>query len=116
MEIDYDGLKKYLCKLDKYDFRNQNVILEAHSIDDILFFGYKGEAQPEQIVDYGQCFMTDLVGGQLNIVKLTRRKYKTPTGRLVRARLIHTIIENCQKQFGTPINGYWVIPKQFIKY
>lgn len=67
------------------------------------------ELKPEQP------FLVDLNGNDLSVCILTRRKYKTQTGRLVSCRLDRTVIQNCRDTYGDYINGYWVIPKEFLK-
>jgi len=32
----------------------------------------------------------------------------------IKARFVTTIIEDCRSLYGTPLNGYWKIPSQFI--
>lgn len=113
MEIDFTKLEKHLKTLSyKDDFCNihSKKILEAHTIDDIINFGFSGSASSMQIVDFGEFFMTDILGNDLTVVKLTKRKYKTPKGRLVNAKIERIIISDCETQFGSCINGYWAIP------
>lgn len=69
----------------------------------------------QQIIQYGQPFLIDAIGNDLSVVVLSKRKYKLPTGRAIKAKFIETLVDNCQKQFGTPLNGYWIIPSQFIE-
>lgn len=120
-EIDYEGLKKYLESLNRSDIEtNWNKpeypkLKEAHAMNDIDFFKLHGKYPEETIVDYGTPFLLDAIGNDLSIVILSRRRYKLPTGRVIGAKFIKTIIDDCRKQYGTALNGYWVIPSQFIK-
>jgi len=59
-------------------------------------------------------FLVDALGNDLSICFLSRRKYKLPDGRVIRSKFYTTIIEDCRGLWGTPLNGYWVIPSQFI--
>ena len=113
MEINYEGLKKYLLALNGYDFGEE--LLEAATADELKRFGWVGNLYPEQVVEYGEYFLVDALGNDLTVVKLTRRKYKTPTGKLINYKIIKTIINDCRKIYGMPLNGYWIIPKRFIK-
>ncbi len=86
------------------------------AIDDIEFFKMDRSKIPsEQIIDYGMPFLVDILGNDLSVVFLTRKKYKLPTGRVVRAKFDATVISDCNKAYGTPLNGYWMIPNQFIE-
>ncbi len=84
-------------------------------MDDIEFFKKDLSKIPkDQIIHYGMPFLVDALGNDLSIVILSRRKYKLPTGRVIRAKYDSMNIDDCRKQYGTPLNGYWVIPQQFI--
>lgn len=113
--IDYIKLEKYLKSLTYKDFVNikmdSSIVKEAHTVDEILRFGYSGKIEKGSIVNYGEYFLVDVLGNDLTVVKLTRRKYKTPKGRMVKAKIIKTIIDDCKKQYGSCINGYFHIPK-----
>lgn len=121
-EIDYKGLEKYLESL-KYSEIETNwqkpenaKLIEGHSIDEINFFKTdKSKIPLEKVINYGEPFMVDALGNDLSIVILSKRKYKLPTGRTINAKFVTTIIEDCRKLFGTPLNGYWKIPIEFIK-
>lgn len=125
-KIDYKGLKDYLQSLKETDFRNadgrrgtniNNKIRKGTSIDDVLHFKKDTTKIPfSDVILYGQPFLVDLLGNDLSIAILTKRKYKTPKGRSVKAKYDATIIENCREVYGTPLNGYWIIPSQFITY
>lgn len=113
--IDYKKLEKYLKSLTYKDFVNikmdSSKVKEAHTVDDILRFGYSGKIEKETIVNFGEYFLVDILGNDLTVVQLTKRKYKTPNDRLVKAKIIKTIIEDCKQQYGSCINGYFHIPK-----
>ena len=114
-QIDYKKLEKYLKSLTYKDFVNirmdRSKVKEAHTVDDLSVFGYSGKIEKETIVNFGEYFLVDILGNDLTVVQLTRRKYKTPKGRMVRAKIIATIIDDCKKQYGSCINGYFHIPK-----
>ena len=114
MELDYKGLKEYLLSFKKEDFENGKV-LKAHTISDIKKNGVNEIMAAEQVVDYGEYFLVDILGNDLTVVQLTRRKYKIPDGRTVQCKIIKSIISDCRKEYGTPLNDCWVIPKQFIE-
>ncbi len=121
-EIDYKGLENYIKSL-KYSEIETNwqkpenaKLIEGHSIEEIEYFKTdKTKILPETIIQYGEPFMVDALGNDLSIVILSKRGYKLPTGRVIRAKFLTTIIEDCRSLFGTPLNGYWKIPSQFIK-
>ncbi len=120
-KIDYKGLEKYLKSLDYSEIEtnwqkpSNAKLIEGHSMDDISFFKIdKSKYSPESIINYGEPFMVDALGNDLSIVILARRKYKLPTGRAIHAKFVTTVINDCRKVFGTPLNGYWKIPSQFI--
>lgn len=120
-KIDYKGLENYLKSLNKDDIEttyrtpNNPKLISAETMDDIEFFNLdKSKIPLDKVVNYGEPFLVDILGNDISVVILSKRKYKTPNGRLVRAKYITTIIEDCTEVFGTPLNGYWIIPKQFI--
>lgn len=121
-KIDYNGLFDYLSNI-KYseiettwDKPTDAKLVEAHCMDDIEYFSIdKTKLLSNTIIDYGMPFLVDVLGNDLSIVILSRRKYKLPNGRVVQAKYVTTIIDDCRKVFGTPLNGYWTIPTQFIK-
>ncbi len=121
-EIKYKELSEYLKTLKETDFqrdsfsRNPNGIMKkGYAMDDIEFFKKDLSTIPtQQIINYGMPFLVDLTGNDLSVVILTKRKYKNPNGRLVRAKFDTTIVDDCRSLYGTPLNGYWMIPEQFI--
>ena len=68
----------------------------------------------ETVINYGEPFLVDALGNDLSIVILSKRGYKLPTGRVIKAKFVTTIIGDCRSLFGTPLNGYWKIPSQFL--
>jgi hypothetical protein len=121
-KIDYKGLEDYLKTLDRKeiegDFNKPEnpKLIEGHSILDIDYFKIDiNKYKPESIIQYGEPFLVDAIGNDLSIVILSRRKYKLPTGRAINAKFVTTIIDDCRAIYGTPLNGYWKIPSQFIK-
>ena len=125
-KIDFEGLKKHLESKVEKDFqradghRNHNPnaeIKSANAIDDIEHFKMdRSKIKFDTVINYGMPFLVDSLGNDLTIVQLTKRKFKNPNGRLMRAKHVKTIISDCRKIYGTPLNGYWVIPEQFISY
>ena len=106
-------LQEFLSKLKRDNFGIK--LKEAKSIDDIEFFKMDtSKLLYDQVINYGDYFLVDAIGNDLSVCELTRRKYKLPTGRVVKMKLKHTIISDCHKLYGTALNGYWVIPKEFI--
>ena len=112
--INFDKLRKYLKSLKYEDFKNINSdnskIKEAWTVDDVAKFGTHKKIEKNTLVNYGEYFLVDILGNDLTVVKLTKKKYKTPKGRLVKAKIILTIIDDCKKQYGSCINGYFHIP------
>ena len=119
-EVKYKELEAYLTSLPEKEFQNKmynpnGIIKEAELINDIEHFKIDvSKLDPAQIVNYGMPFMVDALGNDLSVCFLSRRKYKLTTGRVVSMKLGETVIDNCRKVFGTPLNGCWVIPSQFI--
>lgn len=117
-EIKYKELSEYLNSLKANDFdRHENIgiIKQGFAMDDIEFFKKDmDKIPPKQIIDYGMPFMVDIIGNDLSIVFLTKRKYKSPNGRVVQAKFDTTVVDDCRKIYGTPLNGYWIIPDEFI--
>jgi len=121
--IDYKGLEAYLKSLNyKTEIETtwnkpQNAkLIEGVAMDDIEFFNKdKSKIPLEKVIDYGTPFLVDALGNDLSIVILSRRKYRLPNGRAIRAKFVTTVIEDCRYIYGTPLNGYWKIPNEFIK-
>lgn len=118
-QIKYKELKQHLETLCDADFQkngNVGLIEEGHSIDDIEYFKIdKSKIKLSQVINYGMPFLVDALGNDLSIVVLTKRKYKLPSGRAIKAKFDRTIIEDCHKLYGTALNGYWMIPDKFIE-
>jgi len=121
-EIKYKELTEYLETLKESDFqkmsRNNNpnaIIKQGHSIDDIIFFDMdRSKITLDTLIDYGMPFLVDVIGNDLSVVVQTKRKYKLPNGRVVRGKFDRTLISDCRKLYGTPLNGYWIIPDKFF--
>jgi hypothetical protein len=120
LTIEEKGLKEYLMSLKlneiQCEWRETPVIKLHHATtrDEIEIFKIDETTIPkETIIEYNKPFLVDALGNDLSIVILTRKKYKI-NGRLVNAKFVTTIIEDCRSLYGTPLNGYWVIPEQFI--
>ena len=121
-EIDFKGLENYLKTLSYSDIETnwrkpKNAkLIEGHSIDEIEYFKTdKSKIPLEKVINYGEPFLVDAVGNDLSIVILSKRRYKLPTGRAINAKFDRILIYNCRELYGTPLNGYWKIPNQFIK-
>ena len=120
-KIDYKGLESYLKSLSRSEIEtNWNKLespklVEGNSTSDIEFFKKdKSKIPLEKVIQYGEPFLVDALGNDLSIVILSKRGYRLPTGRVIKAKFVTTIIEDCSKVFGSPLNGYWKIPSQFI--
>ena len=119
-EVKYKELEAYLTSLPEKEFQNKmynpnGIIKEAELMNDIERFKMAPSSlKLNQVVDYGMPFLVDALGNDLSVCFLSRRKYKLPTGRVVSMKLGETVVSNCRKVFGTPLNGCWVIPPQFI--
>jgi len=122
-EIDYKGLEEYLKNISYKEIETSwnkpenPKLIKATAMDDIEFFKQDiFEIPKETIVNYGEPFLVDALGNDLTVLMLTRRKYKLPNGRVVRAKFVNTVLDDCRLIYGTPLNGYWKIPKQFVKH
>ena len=120
-EIDFKGLGNYLKTLSYSDIETnwqkpKNAkLIEGHSIDEIEYFKTdKSKIPLEKVINYGEPFLVDALGNDLSIVILSKRKYKLPTGRAINAKFVRTLISDCRLLYGTPLNGYWIIPKRFL--
>jgi len=114
-DIKFDELKTYLETLDRTDFEKNDKIEKGHTIQDIEHFKVnKQEIKLSQFIDYGTPFLVDIIGSDLSVVINTRKKYRSPNGRVVKAKFVKTIIPDCHKQYGTALNGYWMIPDKFL--
>ena len=116
-KIDYKGLKQFLETL-TYRSIKDGALVKAHARNDIDFF-YKTDEDKSKItlnhvIEYGQPFLVDAIGNDLSVCILTKRKYKLPTGRVVKMKFDATIIDDCRKVLGSPLNNYYVIPDRFI--
>lgn len=67
-------------------------------------FQHKGKVKD------GAYFLCDCIGNTVDLCKKTKRKFRNADGRLVACKVIETIIPDCAKKLGGPINGEWVIP------
>jgi hypothetical protein len=116
-EIKYKELQEYLETLSRTDFEKGGIIKPAYTIRDKEVFKYDLSNVPsEEIVQYNQPYLRDALGNDLSVVVFTKRKYRLPTGYVIRSRFDRTIIEDCLKTYGSYLNGYWLIPKEFIVY
>lgn len=120
-EIDYEGLKAYLRTLkhsdfqENYRFDTDRPMKDGVSIVSIERFKKDISQIPkDQIIHYGMPFLVDIIGNDLSIVVLSKRKYKMPDGRITQVKFIRTIIFDCHSVYGTALNGYWIIPERFI--
>jgi len=120
-KINYKGLENYLKSL-KYSEIETNwnkpenaKLIEGNSRGEIEFFKSDlSKISLDSVIEYGEPFMVDALGNDLSIVILSKRGYKLPSGRVIKAKFVTTIIEDCRSLFGTPLNGYWKIPSQFV--
>ena len=120
-KVKYQELTEYLKTLKDDDFqkswnkRPDMPMKEGHSIEDIILFNMdKSKITLDTFIDYGTPFLVDAIGNDLPIIVQTKRKYKLPSGRAVSGKFDRTLINDCRKLYGTPLNGYWIIPDQFV--
>lgn len=120
-KIDYKGLEEYLKSLNyseietNYNKPENAKLIEGVAMNDIVYFKKDMSKIPlQKVITYGEPFLVDALGNDLSIVILSKRGYKLPTGRVIKAKYVTTIIDNCREIYGTPLNGYWKIPSQFI--
>ena len=114
IKIDFQGLKEFLLDLNESDFQAGIKIKKGTSMQDIDYFNLPTSSLDyDEVIDYGDFFLVDAIGNDLSVCRLTRRNYKLPTGRLVPMKLIKTILPDVRSLIGSPLNGYWVIPRQY---
>lgn len=120
-KIDYKGLENCLKSLKHSEIETscqkpeKPKLIEGNSFEEIEYFKIdKSKIPLETVINYGEPFLIDALGNDLSIVILSKRGYKLPTGRVIKAKFVTTIIDDCRELFGTPLNGYWKIPSQFI--
>ena len=120
-KIDYKGLENYLKSLKHSEIETtwnkpENAkLIEGNPIEEIKYLKTdKSKIPLEKVIQYGEPFLVDALGNDLSIVILSKRGYKLPNGRVIKAKFVTTVIEDCRSLFGTPLNGYWKIPNQFI--
>ncbi len=83
-------------------------------MDDIEFFKKDiSEIPPDQIIHYGMPFIVGVIGNEISVCKLTRRKFNVD-GRLLNLKFDRTVIEDCDSVFGFRLQSYYIIPSQFI--
>ncbi len=121
-KIKYKELSEFLSILNRGDFdrdwqdNNHVKMKKGFAMDDIEYFKKDISKIPkDQIIDYGMPFLVDAIGNDLSVCTLQKREFKLPTGRLVRMKLRGTVVHDCHKNYGTALNGYWVIPSEFIE-
>jgi len=121
-EIDYKGFEAYLKSLDKSEIEmgwnkpQFPKLCEGESLKDIEYFKCDiSKIPPKKIIQIGEPFLVDALGNDLSIVILSAKRYKLPNGRVINAKFVKTVIEDCRSVYGTPLNGCWKIPSQFIK-
>ncbi len=116
-KIDYNELALFLSQLSHREIKN-GALTKAVARDDIEFFKLTSEQKSkitlDQVIEYGEPLLVDLIGNDISVGVLTRRKYKLPTGRVVRMKFDRTLISDCRSVLGSCISGYYVIPDRFI--
>lgn len=65
----------------------------------------------EREIPLGGYFLCDCIGNTVDLCRKTERKFKNSDGRLVKCKVVETLIKDCHKQLGTAVNGCWKIPK-----
>ena len=128
-EIDIVGLTEFLFSLKLEDIEKQNTnnrledkllnktykLIETNTIRDIDRFDFdKSKITLDRVVFYDEPFLVDKIGNDLSIVILTKRRYKDNFGNVGFCKLVTTVVNDCNKLYGTSLNGYWKIPEQFI--
>ena len=68
------------------------------------FFQYPKE------VPVGHYFLCDCIGNTIDLCRATKRAFRNSAGRLVKCKVIQTLIPDCHQKFGTALNGCWIIP------
>ena len=102
-EIAYTELTNYLCSLTHVDFQDKK-----YSPDGVL---KEFEFSEESLY---KPFLVDTLGNDISVCVYTKRKYRLPTGRVISAKLECTLLNDCRKVYGTPLNGCWAIPDKFL--
>ena len=119
-KIDFTGLSLFLRSLTyedvESDRRKDNVkLIACKTMLSVERFKLDVDKFPfGKIIKYGEPFLIDALGNDLSIVILSRRKYKLPDGRAIHGKFVTTIIDDCRQLYGSPVNGYWKIPSEYI--
>lgn len=111
-EIYFEELRTFLLSLTYEDFKENKIIKNANAEGEV---DINLKDSDSEIIKYGEYFLVDALGNDLTILKLSKRNYKLPTGRVVRGKFIKTIIKDCREVFGSCLNGYWAIPKKYLR-
>ncbi len=118
MKIKYKELEVYLKSLQYEDFSQYGTIgqlVPCEFQNDIENFRHdKSKITLDTYIPYGTPFLCDSVGNDLSIMKLSRRSYTNPKGRICQAKYDRKIIEDCREVYGTCLNGCWCIPDRFL--
>ena len=119
-EIDFEGLTIFLKSLDPKTeidrMKDQPITSKLLSADAIQEIAHRERIMPppERLIGVDEPFLVDVLGNDLSIIILTKTLQKQPKGRKRNFVFVKTIIEDCHKQYGTALNGYWKIPSQFL--
>jgi len=91
-KIDYTGLKNYLKSLKSFEIENELLKIEEENVN--------AEKLP---------FLTSVIDNDLSIVMPTKMEYEMPNKRLMHAKFVSTMVDECHG-----VKGYFKIPKEFI--
>lgn len=105
MNFDIEKLREVLNATTRSDWWRS---VRAADNSAARIFEHKGKIEP------GTYFLCDCIGNTVDLCKKTKRRFRNADGRLVACKVIETIIPDCQKKFGSPINGKWVIPYHLL--
>ena len=114
-EIDYEALKIFLESLkdedfEKYKNREKFILKEANTVLD-----HPKEIWNPKYIQYWEQFLVDIIGNDLSVVTLSKKKHKIWGRGWLNCILEKTIISDCRKVYWTPLNWYWIIPDKFYK-
>lgn len=114
-KIDFQGLKQFLQNLEYEDFKERENSRLVGAITTHASLKTLETTPKEQIIQIGEPYICDCLGGDLSVLISTNKKYRLPDRRAIKSKFVITLIEDTNEIYGSCVNGLWKIPSQFIK-
>ena len=77
-----------------------------------------GDPQPvfkqTKALSVGDFFLCDCIGNTVDLCIKTNKWYKNKAGRAVQCKVIETLISDARATLGSPVNGEWSIPYEYL--